>query len=64
MGCERSHGMKTFYVVFYKNNKAICGTWRQGKDKDEATCNAEFAIMCRFPNVEYDFTEVTHEASI
>ena len=54
--------MKTYYVMFYNNNKKVCGTWKRAKDKDEACMLADFSIMCHYPNVEYTSREVVNES--
>lgn len=46
--------MKSYYVVFEKSGKKICGCWKREKDAEAALLSAEFAIMCHYPNVEYD----------
>lgn len=33
-----------------------------GRDKDEAVMEAEFGLLCNYPNVVYDKTEVTKTA--
>ena len=45
--------MKSYYVTFYNGDKAVCGTWRKAKDVEEACMMAEFALMCRYPHIEY-----------
>lgn len=42
------------YVVFYESEKPICGTWVDGKSACECLVNAEFKIMCHYPNVAYN----------
>lgn len=42
------------YVLFEKNDIPICARWESGTSEDECAVNAEFALMCRYPNVEYD----------
>lgn len=42
------------YVVFYESKKPICGTWVDGKSECDCLVNAEFKIMCHYPNVAYN----------
>lgn len=42
------------YILFEKNDNPICGCWKSGASKYECVINAEFALMCRYPNIEYD----------
>lgn len=45
-------------VLFsYKGDK-VCTTIKSGKDEDEILLNAEFALICRYPNVKYDKVEI------
>lgn len=48
-----------YYVVFSYKGKPICGTWVRAESKEEAMVNGEFKLMCRYPNVPYDSTQVT-----
>ena len=58
---ERGKVMKSYYVMFYHKNKKICGCWKRANSGEEATMMAEFALMGRYPNVEYDRTEIINE---
>lgn len=46
--------MKTFTVKFYKENTLICTCTKKADSLDEAMINAEWALICKYPNVEYD----------
>ena len=46
--------MKSYYIIFELNRKKICGCWKRAQDAETALLAAEFAIMCHYPNVEYD----------
>lgn len=50
--------MKSYYVLFTIKNKAICGVWKRANSKEDACMFAEFALMAKYPNVEFDKTEV------
>lgn len=54
--------MKAYYVMFYNDDKKLCGIWRRAEDKEEACLMAEFALIARFPNVVYTSCEVINEA--
>ena len=51
--------MKSYYVLFELQSKIICGTYRRANSKEEAIMNAEFALMCYYPNVKYDKCYIT-----
>ena len=46
----------TYYVVFEYEGKPVCGCWQRGKDKEEATLKAEFALLAACPDIKYDNT--------
>ena len=46
--------MKTYYIIFEKSGKKICGCWKREKDAESALLAAEFALICHYSNVEYD----------
>lgn len=46
--------MKSYYIIFEKSGKKICGCRKREKDAESALLAAEFAIMCHYSNVEYD----------
>ena len=50
--------MKRYYVMFYNENKAVCGTYQSANNKEEACLMAEFTLICHYPNVEYTSCEV------
>lgn len=54
--------MKSFYVVFFSDKKAVCGTWVRDDDKEWAMISAEFKLMCKYPNVKYDDVKVVNVA--
>lgn len=43
-----------YLVVFYNKGKKICSCWKDGKNKEDAMLKAEFSLMCKYSNVEYD----------
>ena len=45
--------MKSYYIIFEKSGKKICGCWKREKDKESALLAAEFALICHYSNVEY-----------
>ena len=46
--------MKKYYVIFTLAGKKICGHWEKAYTEAGAKLGAEFALLCRFPNVTYD----------
>lgn len=45
-------------VLFtYKGHK-VCTTIKGGCNDDEILMKAEFALICRYPNVKYDKIEI------
>ena len=46
--------MEKFFVVFYYKGKKICSCWKEGKDKEDAVMNAEWALACKYPDVLFD----------
>ena len=46
--------MKSYYIIFEKSGRKICGCWRREKDAESALLAAEFALICHYSNVEYD----------
>lgn len=42
------------YILFEKNDIPVCGLWKSGDSEDECMTNAEFSLICRYPNVKYD----------
>jgi len=53
--------MVTYFLVFSKDGKDVCCKWQRAASKDEAMLDAEFGLICRFPNVEYDDVRVEAE---
>lgn len=51
--------MKTYYVIFEYHGKNICGVWKRADGKEKAIMDAEFALMCHYPNVKYDNCYIT-----
>lgn len=47
-------GMKSYYVLFKKDGIPVCSCWTEGTDEEDAKMKAEFALICRYSNVEYD----------
>ncbi len=45
--------MNTYYIIFYKENKAICGTWKRAINEEEACIFAEFTLITAYPNISY-----------
>ena len=54
--------MKSYYVMFYNENKKVCGTWKRANNADDACMMAELALICHYPNVSYTSCEVINEA--
>lgn len=48
-----------YYVVFSYKGRAVCGTWVRAESKEQALNNAEFKLICVYPNVLHDSSEVT-----
>ena len=46
--------MKSYYIIFEKSGKKICGCWKREKDAESALLAAEFSLICHYSNVEYD----------
>ena len=46
--------MKSYYIIFEKSGKKICGCLEREKDAESALLAAEFALICHYSNVEYD----------
>ena len=46
--------MKSYYIIFEKSGKKICGCWKREKSEESALLAAEFALICRYSNIEYD----------
>lgn len=46
--------VKSYYIIFEKSGKKICGCWKREKDAESALLAAEFALICHYSNVEYD----------
>ena len=53
--------MLTCYILFYYKGKPVCGCWREGKDREECAEKAEWALICNYPNVDYDDFTITRE---
>ena len=51
---RRKEKMKSYYIIFEKSGKKICGCWRREKDAESALLAAEFSLICHYSNVEYD----------
>ena len=51
----------TCYIVFYNKGKPICGVWKRGKDREECAQKAEWALLCNYPDVDYDDFTITRE---
>lgn len=51
--------MKKYYVIFTLAGKKICGHWEKAYTEAGAKLGAEFALICRSPNVQYDGCIVT-----
>lgn len=50
--------MQKYTVKFYKDAVLICTCTIQAYTADEAMTNAEYALICIYPNVEYNCIEV------
>lgn len=50
--------MKEYTVKFYKDGILICTCMKLAVSAEEAMIDAEFALICKYPNVEYDSLEV------
>lgn len=46
--------MKEYITYFYLNGRAFCSCRTNADSIDSAEMDAEFAMMCRYPNVKYD----------
>ena len=46
--------MKSYYIIFEKSGKKICGCWKREESKESALLSAEFALICQYSNIEYD----------
>lgn len=52
-----------YYVTFYKNEKAICGTWQEAENMESAMLDAAFKLETRFGGtVEYNKIKAKEEA--
>lgn len=53
--------MKTYYVLFKKNKKPVCGCWRRAESKEDAIYKSEMALVCKHPYIKFDYedTEIT-----
>lgn len=46
--------MRSYYVMFILDGKDICGVWKRAKNEDQAILDAEFSLICNYPNVRYN----------
>lgn len=46
--------MKRYLIAFYNKGVKICTYWKDGKNKEEAVCKAEFIMTTKYPNISYD----------
>lgn len=51
--------MFKYYIVYYQDGKSVAGTYVIADSEAEALLDAEFKIICRFPNVAYNGMEIT-----
>lgn len=45
--------LKKYLVTIYNGNNKVCCTHEQANTADEACVGAEFALVCRYANVEF-----------
>lgn len=51
-----------YYVTFYKDDKAICGTWQESTDAETAMLEASFKLETHFGGtVEYNDIKAQEE---
>lgn len=53
--------MEKFLIMFYYKGKKVCSCWKEGKDKEDAVMNAEWALVCKYPDVLFDEVSVCEE---
>lgn len=53
--------MKSYYIVFYKNNKIVCGKYQKADNRENGMLLSEFSLLCNYPNVEYDDVKIVRE---
>ena len=49
--------MQEYTVKFYKGGILVCICTKLAVSAEEAMINAEYALLCKYPNVEYDHVE-------
>jgi len=46
--------MKDYIILFTLKGKKICTCHKKAEDEDQALLDAEFSLICKYPNVKYD----------
>ena len=49
--------MKKYLITFYHNYNRVCSCIKEGKSQNDAELNAEYSLICKYPNVIYDTYE-------
>lgn len=43
-----------FLITFYNKGKKICSCIKEGTTLEDAMLKAEFNLICKYSNIEYD----------